>query len=127
MEKVRYIGDEVAAVAAIDKEIAQEALDLIEVDYEPLAPVFDPLEALKEGAPVIHEHASNNVSSEVLIEFGDIEKGFMDSSCIIEERFEVDGLSHCQLEPYTSLASYDRSSRKLSMWMPHQSPFTKQK
>ena len=127
MEKVRYIGDEVAAVAAIDEEIAQKALDLIEVDYEPLTPVFDPLEALKEGAPVIHEHASNNISSEVLIEFGDIEKGFMDSSCIIEERFEVDGLSHCQLEPYTSLASYDRSSRKLSMWMPHQSPFTKQK
>lgn len=127
MEKVRYIGDEVAAVAAIDEEIAQEALDLIEVDYEPLAPVFDPLEALKEGAPVIHEHATNNVSSEVLIEFGNIEKGFLDSSCVLEEHFEVDGLSHCQLEPYTSLASYDRSSRKLSMWMPHQSPFTKQK
>jgi len=127
LDKVRYIGDEVAAVAAIDEEIAQEALNLIEVDYEPLAPVFDPLEALKEGAPVIHEHAPNNVSSEVLIEVGDIEKGFTDSSFVVEERFDVDGLSHCQLEPYTSIASYDRSSRKLSMWMPHQSPFTKQK
>jgi 4-hydroxybenzoyl-CoA reductase alpha subunit len=126
-EKVRYIGDEVAAVAAIDEETAQEALDLIEVDYEPLAPVFDPHEALKEGAPVIHEHASNNVSSEVVIEFGDIEKGLMDSSYVLEEHFEADGLSHCQLEPYTSLASYDRSSSKLLIWMPHQSPFTKQK
>ena len=115
MEKVRYIGDEVAAVAAINEEIAQEALDLIEVDYEPLTPVFDPLEALEEGAPVIHEDAPNNVSSEVFIEFGDIEEGFTDASCIIEERFEVDGLAHCQLEPYTSLASYDRSLSKLSM------------
>jgi 4-hydroxybenzoyl-CoA reductase subunit alpha len=127
MGQVRYIGDEVAAVAAVDEETAQEALDLIEVDYEPLDPVFDPLEALKEGAPVIHEHAPNNVSSEVLTEFGDIEKGFKDSSFVIEEHFEADGLSHCQLEPYVSLASYDPSSRKLSMWMPHQSPFTKQK
>ena len=127
MDKVRYIGDEVAAVAAIDEETAQEALDLIQVDYDPLTPVFDSLEALKEGAPVIHEDAPDNVSSEVLIEFGDIEKGFRDSICVIEDRFEVDGLSHCQLEPYTSLASYDRSSKKLSMWMPHQSPFTKQK
>jgi 4-hydroxybenzoyl-CoA reductase alpha subunit len=127
MEKVRYIGDEVAAVAAIDEETAQEALDLIEVDYEPLVPVFDPLEALKEGAPVIHEHAPNNVSAEVLIEVGDIEKGFTDSFCVLEDRFESEGLAHCQLEPYTSIASYDRSSRKLSMWMPHQSPFTKQK
>jgi 4-hydroxybenzoyl-CoA reductase alpha subunit len=127
MDKVRYIGDEVAAVAAIDEETAQAALDLIEVDFEPLAPVFEPLEALEEGAPVIHEHAPDNVSAKVSIEFGDIEKGFRDAFCVLEDRFEVDGLSHCQLEPYTSLASYDRSSGKLSMWMPHQSPFTKQK
>jgi 4-hydroxybenzoyl-CoA reductase alpha subunit len=127
LEKVRYIGEEVAAVAAVDEETAQEALDLIEVEYEPLIPVFDPLEALKEGAPVIHEHAPNNVSSEVLIEFGDIEKGFKDSYGLVEDRFEADALSHCQLEPYVSLASYDSSSERLMMWMPHQSPFTKQK
>ena len=126
-EKVRYLGEEVAAVAAVDEEIAQKALDLIKVDYEPLTPVFDPLEALKDGAPVIHEHAPDNRSSEVLIEFGDIEKGFIESDIVLEERFEVEGLSHCQIEPYVSLASYDPSSRKLMMWMPHQSPFTRQK
>jgi 4-hydroxybenzoyl-CoA reductase alpha subunit len=127
MEKVRYIGEEVAAVAAVDEETAQEALDLIDVEYEPLIPVFDPLEALREGAPVIHEHAPNNVSSDVLIEFGDVEKGFEHSHSLVEERFEADALSHCQLEPYVSLASYDPSSKRLMMWMPHQSPFTKQK
>jgi 4-hydroxybenzoyl-CoA reductase subunit alpha len=127
IDKVRYIGEEVAAVAAVDEETAQEALDLIKVDYEPLMAVFEPLEAVKDGAPVIHDHAPNNVSSEVLIEIGDIEQGFKDSASILEERFEADGLSHCQMEPYAALASYDPSSKKLMMWMPHQSPFTKQK
>lgn len=127
IKKVRYIGEEVAAVAAVDEEVAEKALDLITVDYEPLLPVFDPLEALKDGAPVIHEHAPNNISSEVLIEFGDVEKGLKDSRFVLEETFETDGLSHCQIEPYTSLASFDRISKKLMMWMPHQSPFTRQK
>ncbi|MFH1350664.1 MAG: xanthine dehydrogenase family protein molybdopterin-binding subunit [Pseudomonadota bacterium] len=127
IDKVRYIGEEVAAVAAIEGEAAQEALDLIRVEYEPLVPVFNPMEALKEGAPVIHDHAPDNISSEVFIEFGDIEKGFRHSRYVVEERFELDGLSHCQLEPYVALASYDPSLKKLMMWMPHQSPFTKQK
>ncbi|NQU02708.1 MAG: molybdopterin-dependent oxidoreductase [Syntrophaceae bacterium] len=127
IDKVRYVGEEVAAVAAVDEEIAQEAIDLITVDYEPIEPVFDPLEALKDGAPVIHEHAPNNISSNVLIEFGDIEGGFKDSRFVLEETFETEGLSHCQIEPYTSLASYDPISKKLMMWMPHQSPFTRQK
>ncbi|MFH1125450.1 MAG: xanthine dehydrogenase family protein molybdopterin-binding subunit, partial [Pseudomonadota bacterium] len=123
----RYIGEEVAAVAAVDEETALEALDLIRVDYEPLTPVFDPFEALKEGAPIIHDHAPNNRSAEVLVEHGDIEKGFSESYCVLEERFEAAGLAHCQMEPYASLASYDPFSKKLMMWMPHQSPFTKQK
>ena len=60
--KVRYIGDEVAAVCAIDPEIAEEAVDLIEVDYEELPAVFDPRDAIKEGAPIIHEGVANNTS-----------------------------------------------------------------
>ena len=127
LDKVRYIGEEVVAVAAVDEETAEEALDLIKVDYETLMPVFDPLEALKDGAPVIHEHAPNNVSCDVFVEFGEAEKGFQDAHCVLEERFEADGISHSQIEPYASLASYDPSLRKLMMWMPHQSPFTKQK
>lgn len=127
LDRVRYIGEEVAAVAAVDEETALEALDLIEVDYELLTPVFDTSEALEEGAPVLHEHAPDNVSCDLLIEQGDVEKGFEDSHSVIEERFEAAALSHSQLEPYVSLASYDPSSKKLMMWMPHQSPFTKQK
>jgi CO/xanthine dehydrogenase Mo-binding subunit len=61
-EKVRYIGDDVAAVCAIDPEIAEEALGLIKVDYEELPAVYDPLEAIKEGAPSVHEGVKNNIS-----------------------------------------------------------------
>jgi CO/xanthine dehydrogenase Mo-binding subunit len=60
-DKVRYIGDEVAAVAAIDEDIAEEALDLIKVEYEELPAVFDPSEAMKEGAPQLHDHVKNNI------------------------------------------------------------------
>ena len=127
MDKVRYIGEEVAAVAAVDEETALEALELIKVDYEPLQPVFDPVEALKESAPQIHEHAPNNISIKVLIEHGDMIKGIKESDRVVNEHFETATLSHCQLEPYVSLASYDRASERLMMWMPHQSPFVKQK
>jgi 4-hydroxybenzoyl-CoA reductase subunit alpha len=127
IDKVRYIGEEVAAVAALDEETASEALELIKVEYEPLQPVFDPMEAIKEGAPQIHDHAPNNVTVQVLIEHGDILKGQKESDRILREHFETATLSHCQLEPYVSLASYDPASERLMMWMPHQSPFVKQK
>ncbi len=61
-EKVRYIGDDVAAVCAIDPEMAEEAIELIKVDYEELPAVFDPLDAIKEGAPLVHDNAPNNIS-----------------------------------------------------------------
>ena len=62
-EKVRYVGDPVAAVAAVDLDTAQEALGLIKVDYEPLPAVFDPEEAMQEGAPIIHEGKERNIAA----------------------------------------------------------------
>ena len=61
VQKVRYVGDPVAAVAAVDKETAEEALGLIEVEYEELPAVFDPRESLKEGAPLLHEGKKSNI------------------------------------------------------------------
>ncbi|MDP2647006.1 MAG: molybdopterin-dependent oxidoreductase [Desulfobacterales bacterium] len=127
VDKVRYIGEEVAAVAAVDEETAQEAIDLIAVDYEPLVPVFDPQEALQPAAPVIHVHAPNNISTEMFVKHGAVEKGLENSRFQADEQFIIDGLAHCQMEPYVALASYNAISGKLDMWMPHQSPFTKQK
>src|SRR4030042_3041510 len=85
--KVRYIGDEVAAVCAIDPEIAEEALDLIEVEYEELPAVFDPLEAIKEGAPLIHDGVVNNTSMSIRKEFGEVEKAFGESDYVFEDTF----------------------------------------
>ena len=77
--KVRYIGDDVAAVCAIDPEIAEEALELIKVEYEELPAVFDPLEAIKEGAPLVHDGVPNNISFYIKKEFGAVEKAFSES------------------------------------------------
>src|SRR5919106_6555466 len=66
--KTRYVGEEVAAVAAIDPDIAEEAIDLIEVDWEPLAGVFDAEDALKDGAPLVHDDKPNNIAMHLDLE-----------------------------------------------------------
>ena len=121
MDKVRYIGDEVAAVAAVDEDTALEALDLIDVEYEELPAVFDPLEAMKPGAPVIHEGFQNNISMQVFLEAGDIEQGFKDSYRVFEDRFENVAVAHSPMEPHTSVASYVNG--KVTLWSSTQSPF----
>ncbi len=122
MDKVRYIGDEVAAVAAIDEDTAEEALDLIDVEYEKLPAVFDPEEAMKPGAPRIHDHAEHNVALKLLRNFGDVEKGFKESDYIFEDTFTTQGQTHCFLEPHAVLASFDQSG-KLTVWSSTQNPF----
>jgi 4-hydroxybenzoyl-CoA reductase subunit alpha len=125
IDKVRYIGDEVAAVAAIDEDIVEEALDLIRVEYEPLPAVFDPEEAMRPGAPRIHG-VERNISGITRLDFGDVERGFQESDYIREDRFQTGGQAHCQMEPHAALASFD-SSGKLTIWVPNMSPFAKRR
>ena len=120
-DKVRYVGDEVAAVAAIDEETAQEALSLIRVDYEELPAVFHPEEAIKPGAPRIHEEADNNIASHEVILRGDVEQGFKEADLILEERFETPLQVHAYLEPVGCIAAWD-STEKLTLWAPSQNP-----
>ncbi len=122
VDKVRYIGDEVAAVAAIDEDIAEEALDLIEVEYEELPAVFDADEAMKEGAPRIHDHAERNICLQRFWNFGDVEKGFRESDYIREDRFTTQVVVHGFIEPHACLANYDSSGR-LTIWASCQAPF----
>ena len=124
--KVRYIGEDVAAVAAEDEETALGALELIEVEYEVLPAVFDPLEAMKEGAPQIHDHAENNVNIHVPIEVGDVDRAFEEAYYVREDRFVDTEYTYCQTEPYAVLASYD-SAGNLEIWTPNASPHTKAK
>ena len=121
-DRVRYIGDEVAAVAAVDEDTAEEALQLIKVEYEPLPAVFGPVEAMKPGAPQLHDHAPNNVGVRQFWQFGDIEKAFAQSDYVREDTFFSGPVQHCALEPHACVASYD-SSGKLTLWATTAGPY----
>ena len=119
-DKVRYVGDALAAVAAVDESIAERAIDLIRVDYEVLPAVFDPEEAMKPGAPLIYE-AERNVASYNKFEVGDIVKGFSESDFVREDRFETQQVTHCVLEPHVCVAVFDKDG--LTVWPRSQQPF----
>lgn len=120
-KKVRYIGDEIAAVAAVDEEIAEEALELIEVDWEELPAVFDPNEALEPGAPVLHENAENNISKTLSMECGSVEKGFAEADLVIEDTFQTQAQSHCSLETHCCIASCSPTD-DVKFWVSAQAP-----
>jgi 4-hydroxybenzoyl-CoA reductase alpha subunit len=118
-EKVRFIGDEIAAVAADSEEIAEEALDLIEVEYEELPGVFDPFEAMKADAIKIHE--GGNTAIHISRSYGNVEKAFGESDHIVEDRFETQAQVHCCLEPHGCIVHLDRSGN-LTVWITTQIP-----
>ena len=99
VKKVRYLYEGVAAVAAIDEEIAEEACDLIDVEYEPLPGVFDPFEAMKEGAPLLHEDRPGNICVEYHWNFGDVEKAFTESYLVREDTFQTPRMAKGYIEP----------------------------
>ncbi len=126
-DKVRYMGDEVAAVAAVSEEIAEEAVHLIEVDYEVLPAVFDPEEALKPGAPEIHPGGNlltikRDNPFTFSREIGDVEKGFAEADVVLERTYRTHMQSHVQMEPRASMAAWD-STGKVTLWDSNQGPF----
>jgi 4-hydroxybenzoyl-CoA reductase alpha subunit len=122
-EKVRYIGDDVVAVCAIDPEIAEEALELIKVEYEELPAVFDPLEAIKEGAPTVHDNVPNNISFYIRKEFGAVEKAFSESDYVFEDTFYSQAVNHAPLEPHAAVAQYDPLRGEVTLYSSTQIPF----
>ena len=122
MEKVRYVGDEVAAVAAIDKDTALEAIDLIKVEYKPLPAVFNVDEAMRPGAPLIWDK-ERNVGFNVERVFGDPDKAFRECDYVCEDRYETNQVAHCCLEVYNCIAKWDLSNR-LTIWVNTQAPHT---
>ncbi len=122
VDKVRFIGEEVAAVAAVDPDVALEALDLLHVEYEELPAVFTPEEAMRSGAPQIHDHAPGNMSREFHIHEGDVEKGFSESDLVREDTFTTQSAIHAYMEPRAALASWDLSGR-LTVYTSTQTPY----
>ena len=109
-EQVFHAGDGVAAVAAVTEQIALEALDRIKVEYEPLQAVFDPLDALKDGAHKVHA-PNSNIYATKFIKKGDIDKGFAASDHIFEGRFCTQMVEHVPLEPHATIAMWDPNGR----------------
>ena len=120
-DKVRFVGDGVALVAAETEKIAQQALELIQVDYDLLPAVFDPIAAMEDGAPEIHE--GGNVLSENKLRKGDVEKGFAEADVIIERTYQVPFLDHAYMEPDVVLAVPQPDGTML-VEGPMQAPFT---
>ena len=120
--KVRYIGDPVAAVAAIDEDTAEEALDLIEVEYELLPAVFNPMEAIKEEAPQIHEGVELNINVTRHIEWGNVDEAFRHCDYIREDQFKCSSQAHVCMETHDAVASFGYDS-KLTVWTSTQSSY----
>ncbi|MGH7467608.1 MAG: xanthine dehydrogenase family protein molybdopterin-binding subunit [Longimicrobiales bacterium] len=126
VDKVRYIGDGVAAVAAIDEETAQHALDLIRVEYEILPPFLDPEEALHPGErETIHEAdkpgRNGNITKHVRLEFGDVDRLLGESAVVIEGEYFFEGTTHTPIEPHCAVGVYDPAG-KLTVWSATQVP-----
>jgi CO/xanthine dehydrogenase Mo-binding subunit len=107
VDTVRYIGDEVAAVAAVDEAAARRAVEAIRVEYEELPAVFEPEVALQPGAPQLHGDFPGNLAWERLLERGDVEKGFEEADVVVEETFTTQTIHHAYLEPISCVAAYD--------------------
>ncbi len=105
--KVRYVGEAVAAVAAEDELTAKRAAASIKVVYEALPAIFDPDEAMKAGAPVVHDYAPDNVTKHIPIRKGDVEKAFAACDVVIENSYETQQVEHAYLEPEAGLAWVD--------------------
>ncbi|MEE8448468.1 MAG: xanthine dehydrogenase family protein molybdopterin-binding subunit [Thermodesulfobacteriota bacterium] len=113
-DKARYVGDEVAAVAAVDEETALEALELIKVEYEELAPVFSPEEALSDDAPKIHEEG--NVEGNFDIVRGELTPAFQRADLVLEDVVTTQVQHQCYLEPVGCVAAVDTSG-KVTLWL----------
>ncbi|HXZ36722.1 MAG TPA: molybdopterin cofactor-binding domain-containing protein, partial [Thermodesulfobacteriota bacterium] len=120
LDKVRFVGDEVAGVAAVDEDTAEEALSLIQVEYEPLPAVFDPVEAMQPGAPLIH-NKERNIVSEFKLSKGDIEKAFQDSDVVHSDRYYTNQVYQAYLEPMACVVQPDISG-KLTFYISTQIP-----
>ncbi len=122
VEKVRFIGDPVAAVAATSEEVATAALDLIRVEYEPLRPIKDAEDAVTHPEPRIHDYGDGgNLHKLIDLEFGDVEAGFGEADLLREDMFFFEGSTHLPMEQHAAAAIWSPDG-KLTVWSSTQTP-----
>ncbi len=122
LDKVRFVGDPVAVVAATTEDIATQALDLIEVAYEPLRAFPDAIDAVEHPDPAIHDYAdAGNIHKLIDLEFGDVEAGFREADLVREDLFFFEGNTHLPMEQHAAAADWSPSG-KLTVWSSTQTP-----
>src|SRR5579884_3198904 len=128
VDKVRYIGDNVACVCAVDESTAERALELIDVEYEPLPAYFDPEESMKAERDLIHEQRPHNIEKDYHHVFGDPDAGFAASDVIHEARYIANEVTHAAMEPHSTLAAFEIDPQsgepgRLTVWSSTQVPY----
>src|ERR1700690_693201 len=106
LDKVRYVGDNVACVVAVSEAIAEKVLELIDVEYEVLPAYFDPEESMKAQTDLIHDSKAGNLEKDYHHVFGDPEKGFAEADQVAEARFIANEVTHAAMEPHSTLSSF---------------------
>jgi carbon-monoxide dehydrogenase large subunit len=121
-EKVRYVGDGVAMVIAESRAAARDAVDLIEVDYEPLGGGVDPEKMAQPGAPQLHKEVPNNVAFTWVVAGGDAERAFNEAEVTVKQRIVQQRLLPTAMECRAAVASYNKGSGQLTLWVTSQNP-----
>jgi 4-hydroxybenzoyl-CoA reductase subunit alpha len=128
LDKVRYVGDNVACVIAVSEAIAEKALELIEVEYEVLPAYFDPEQSMKAQTDLIHESKPGNLEKDYHHVFGEPDKGFAEADQVAEARFIANEVTHAAMEPHSTLASFELDPHtgkpgRLTVWSSTQVPY----
>ncbi|HEY7677043.1 MAG TPA: xanthine dehydrogenase family protein molybdopterin-binding subunit [Candidatus Methylomirabilis sp.] len=123
VDKVRYVGEPVALVVARDRYQAEDALDLIRVEYEPLPAVVDPEGATEPGAPLLHEAHGSNVAVQRRLRWGDVEAAFREADVVVGETYRFPKYNSMPLETYGVVAGYDGPTGLLTLWSNFMGPF----
>ncbi len=122
VDKVRYVGEGVAAVAAATPEIAEEAIQAIEVVYEPLPAYFDARDSMNHCAVLIHEDKPDNLERDYHHHFGNVDEGFSRADHIRSDSFICPQVTHAAMEPHSTVARYEENG-KLTVWSSTQTPY----
>lgn len=122
IEKVRYVGEPLGAVAARDRGTAEDALEQIQVEYEPLRPVVDVREAMKPSSAALFDELGTNLAWNGSLSYGDVEGAFKSADRIVKENLKIHRYSSTPLEPFIVIASFDAASKRLTVWVTAQVP-----
>jgi 2-furoyl-CoA dehydrogenase large subunit len=122
-DKARFVGEPVAAVVARDRYLAEDALELIDVEYEPLPAIVDPERALDAGAPILHENIGSNLACHRLLDYGDVDAAFEQADVVLRERLVYPRYTSMPLETFGVVSSYDPFDGGLTIWSNFMGPF----